>query len=111
MSSEEVRRCGMGNYMYPAPDGAIYPSLRLENLRAGIQDYEYYALLRRLCDAPGANPKLREEAEALLAIPPEVAASTCDYTEDPAVLLAFREQVASLIEQMMRRSRARRKRL
>ncbi len=39
-----------GNYMgcavYPSPDG-ICPSIRLETLRDGVEDYDYLALLRR----------------------------------------------------------------
>ncbi len=101
LSSEEVRRCGMGNYLYPAPDGGIYPSLRLENLRDGIEDYEYYAILRNLCNEPNADPALREQAETLLAVPPEIAKSACDYTNDPETLMAFRDQVAILIEKMI----------
>lgn len=39
---------GMGNYVYPGKDGRILPSLRLENLRDGVEDYEYLVLLKKL---------------------------------------------------------------
>ncbi len=43
---------GDGLLVWPGPDMTPYPSLRLEIIRDGIDDYEYLALLRRRIDAP-----------------------------------------------------------
>ena len=76
---------GDGILFCPGRDGPI-ASLRLENMRDGIEDLAYYHLLReRLGDeAP--------EAE----VPGKVAASLIDYTRDPAVLAAERKELAEM---------------
>ncbi len=93
---------GDGNLVYPGPDGRIYPSLRLENLRDGIEDYEYLALLeRRLARFRAANPHevgRIAKCEALLAVPRNVAVAINDYSSDPRNLVQFREDVARAIE-------------
>ena len=44
-------RGGDGYLVYPAPGGAAFwPSVRLEQLRDGIEDYEYFQLLKMLTD-------------------------------------------------------------
>lgn len=90
---------GIGNLIYPGKDGELLPSLRLENFRDGIEDYEYLALLERLVDKQ-ENGALVEEARALLKIPPEVARAVNDFNPNPAALLNYRKQVAKMIERL-----------
>ena len=91
---------GMGNLVYPGPEGRLYPSLRLENLRDGIEDYEYLTLLKSAVARVrgiGAAPELVGQAEALLRVPTEVATAVNDYASDPANLLDYRREVARTI--------------
>ncbi len=96
-------RNGMGNYMYPAPDGRIYPSLRLENLRDGLEDYEYLKLLEALAHeleaSQSGHPSLHE-AKALLSVPANVATAIDHYNPDPEALLEYRDRVARQIEEL-----------
>jgi hypothetical protein len=94
-------RNGMGNFVYPGPDGRLLPSLRLENLRDGLEDYEYLCLMRsgieKLRQQNGA-PGLLARAEAVLAVPQSVARAVNDYSSDPSHLLAWRARLADMIE-------------
>jgi len=96
-------RNGMGNFVYPGPDGRMLPSLRLENLRDGLEDYEYLCLLRsgieKLRRQKG-DPGLLARAEAVLAVPQSVARAVNDYASDPSHLLAWRTRLADMIEEL-----------
>lgn len=48
---------GIGNYVYPGPDGEMYPSLRLEHMRDGMEDYEYLRLLERIVEIVSQQKK------------------------------------------------------
>ncbi len=77
---------GNGWFTYPAPATMdIFPSIRLENIRDGLEDYEYLALLQRL--SPEADPEVAE-----------LVKSTMVWSKDPAVLRARRHQLALAIE-------------
>jgi glycosyl hydrolase family 123/concanavalin A-like lectin/glucanase superfamily protein len=91
---------GMGNFTYPGPNGKIYPSLRLENFRDGIEDYEYYKLLeQKVADVKKNNPgnPLIKEAEKLLKLPANVATAVNNFSPNPENLLKHRQQVAEMI--------------
>jgi len=96
---------GMGNLVYPGPDQALFPSLRLENLRDGLEDYEYLCALRnavaKLEAAPNAAAQaLLPAARALLTPPPKVATAINAWSYDPVHLLGYREKVAKMIEKI-----------
>lgn len=95
-------RNGMGNYVYPGPDGRILPSLRFENLRDGIEDYEYMMLLKaqveRVSKSGKADPALLKAARDLQEVPKDVVVAVNDYNADPAPLMRYREAVAEMIE-------------
>jgi hypothetical protein len=95
---------GMGNMIYPGPGGRIYPSLRLENLRDGIEDYLYLNLLEQKLAALKRNSYGRKEliaaAEKLLTVPPEVATAVNNYSSDPENLLNYRRKLAEVLEKM-----------
>lgn len=97
-------RNGMGNLIYPGRAGEIYSSLRLENLRDGIEDYEYLALLERKIEATerqgGANAEMLREAKALLNVPADVAKAVNDYNSNPEPLMRYRAAVAHMIERL-----------
>jgi len=102
-SGKRVYKNGMGNFVYPGPDGRLLPSLRLENLRDGVEDYDYLCLLRdgieKLRQQNG-NPDLLARAEAVLVVPPSVARAVNDYASDPSHLLAWRTRLADMIEEL-----------
>ena len=103
---------GDGRFLYPprrdpnkAGEPAIQPpvsSLRWENLRDGVEDYEYFVLLRESIEkARGkADASLLKEADALLTVPKNISQNTQSFTFDVRPLLAHRDKVARIIERL-----------
>ena len=107
---------GDGRFLYPpnrdpAKDRTKYlsgpvDSVRWEILREGIEDYEYFALLRQAVGAAKGKTKLKAaaaEAAKLLEFPASLFSSGKDYTKDPLDLLHHREKVAAAIERLTAR--------
>lgn len=103
---------GDGRFLYP-PRAALagetpclegpVTSVRWENLRDGMEDYEYLWLLEQALRSPhwaGRQTKLVQEASALLTIPPAISQDTRNFTTDPRVLLKHRDRVARMLEQL-----------
>ena len=92
---------GDGRFLYPpracfnGGEGAVVEppngSMRLEILRDGIEDYEYFAILRRL---DPDNP--------LLAVPPDVTTALDTFTTRPGPIKAHRLRLAREIERLLR---------
>jgi len=80
--------------MVAGPDGPL-ATLRLENIRDGIEDYEYYLLLRELIAERGSAESLGEVAK-------EAVADLTHFTYDPDVLARERERVAREILALQR---------
>lgn len=93
---------GDGQLLCAGPDGAI-STIRLENIRDGIEDYEYLWRLRELIEAARAMdlPSREEAAVAraakLLVVPDELLRDVNTYSEDPEVLAQHRERIANAI--------------
>ncbi len=93
---------GDGNLFCAGPTGPL-PTIRLENMRDGLEDYEYLALLgtvTRTVNRCASSPEqlaFVSSANTLLAVPASVAASNISYTRSGAVLYDFRAQVAAKI--------------
>jgi hypothetical protein len=95
---------GDGQLIYPGPDRSPWSSIRLENLRDGFEDYEYFWLLR---DAVGKlknagaekHAELIAEAERALAIDEGVVKDLTHFTAQPSVLREARARLAALIQQ------------
>ncbi|MCX7598249.1 MAG: DUF4091 domain-containing protein [Armatimonadetes bacterium] len=92
---------GDGLLIYPGRNQTPLPSLRLEVIRDGIEDYDLLSLLRdlrrqifsgpvryRLADGPVSK------AGELLAVRPAVVKDLTHYTSDPVAILREREAVA-----------------
>lgn len=78
--------------------GAVIPSLRLETIRDGIEDYEYLVLLEGLIKkAPKSKAKYVAEAKELLRIPQFIYTDEKTYNKDPQVLLNYRKKLAESI--------------
>lgn len=92
---------GDGSWCCCGPDGIPLATIRLENFRDGLEDYQYALALERGLkahpDAPWAA-----KARELLAVPATVMRSMTDYTYDPFVLLAWRNAMADLLEECAR---------
>jgi hypothetical protein len=73
-------------------------SIRWENIRDGIEDYDYFILLRQRGDAT-KNAALKQKAQQagnLQALVPNLVA----FTRDARALEAKRAEIAGLIAQM-----------
>ncbi len=106
---------GDGRFLYPpnrnpGVDDTTYlegpvPSARWELLRDGIEDYEYFWLLRQEVDRlkeAGVDPSVYEEAEALLQVPADICSSLTDFTTTPEPIHAHRARLANAIERLRR---------
>jgi hypothetical protein len=96
---------GDGNLIYPGPDRPL-SSIRLENIRDGLEDYEYLYLLAERVERVSKRPASPErtqflhQARTLLVVPDSVVRSVVEYTDDPASVTEWRNAVAHLICQV-----------
>ncbi|MGN0847237.1 MAG: glycoside hydrolase domain-containing protein [Kiritimatiellia bacterium] len=105
---------GDGRFLYP-PRRAAQPaaepvlegpvgSFRLEMLRDGLEDYEYFAMLKRaLAARTNLPPADRARYEALLKVPADVYTSMTEFATDPASMEAHRLKLARALEELARR--------
>lgn len=102
-NGKKVYRNGMGNLVYPGPNGKMYASMRLENLRDGLEDYEYYALLDKqlgLLRKKSPTSGLIPEAEAVLKVPANVATDVNQYSHTPQGLMQQHDRLGEMIERV-----------
>jgi hypothetical protein len=89
---------GDGHIVYPGRNGDLWSSVRMENIRDSVEDYEYLWLLNETLNAaPNAPAPLRTRAERLLAVEDDLVASPSSYTSDPARLYRARRELAETI--------------
>lgn len=99
---------GDGLLIYPGKNQTPLPSLRLEIVRDGIEDYETLALLADAREQLMASPKagryrsLIATAAALASVRPHVVRDLTHYTSDPGVILREREAVARVLLRVLR---------
>ena len=104
---------GDGRFLYPPrrEPGTNQPpcldapinSLRWENLRDGMEDYEYFWLLQEDVQRVGTmkgETELLKQARELLKVPSEVSKDTTHFTTDPRVVMEHRDRVARMIERL-----------
>ncbi|GAA2756376.1 DUF4091 domain-containing protein [Actinopolymorpha rutila] len=90
---------GDGSLFYPGPDGPM-ASIRIENFRDGMEDYNLLWTLRNtLSEHPNAPVGLREQAQELLTAQ-DVVTSARRFTEDPTTYRTWRHRVAGVIERL-----------
>ncbi len=94
---------GCGYLLYPGPDATPLGSIRFEIVRDGIEDYEYFWMLRDLVSKAGDSlpQPLRERAEAILGVNPDVVVDNKTFTDDPKTLLDARAELAETIEAVL----------
>lgn len=82
----------------PWMEGPV-PSLRLEILRDGLEDYEYLVLLKKgIEQASGKKKELAKEAGQLLELPAGFITDEKTYSKNPKDLLEYRQRLARYIE-------------
>jgi len=90
---------GDGQIICAGPDGPL-STVRLENIRDGMEDYEYWWLLDEALAAGDAPASAQAAARAAQAVPDDLVTSVHEYSEDPEVLATVRLRVARAIERM-----------
>ncbi len=91
---------GGGNMMYPGADWQPLSSMRLKNLRDGMQDYEYLVMLRdnvAQLKARGGHDDIVAASASLLAIDDAVVGSETSYSKDPVEYLAYRNKLIDMV--------------
>ncbi|MBO7091785.1 MAG: hypothetical protein J6W23_08360, partial [Victivallales bacterium] len=70
--------------------------------RDGMEDYEYFVILKKLLAAKGDTllPTKRAEYEALLKVPAGVSASLTQFTTSPDTLEWHRAKLAKAIAEL-----------
>jgi hypothetical protein len=104
INSKDKWANGDGNLIYPGPKRPL-SSIRLENIRDGLEDYEYLHLLAEKVErvsrlpATTARQSFLDQARPLLAVPDAVVRSVVEYTLEPNAVQDWRTQLATLIIQ------------
>jgi hypothetical protein len=93
---------GDGSLICAGKDGPL-TTIRFENFRDGLEDYEYYSLLKKVIEAArkrGVTDGQLKSAEALLTIPQEIVKALDDFSRDARPLEKHRLQIAEAIEEL-----------
>lgn len=95
-------RNGEVGRIYPGPEATPLPSVRLENMRDGIEDYDYFWLLddalRKLpLDDPRRSTGEKLLADSILAL----CQSRAHFERDPNRVLAIHDQLGRTLEQLL----------
>jgi hypothetical protein len=104
---------GDGRFLYPPRRNAAVDqapcldapvnSIRWENLRDGMEDYEYFWLLQRAATRElvwHGDTALLKEALEVLKVPDDVSRDLTHFTTDPRLMLGHRDRVARMIERL-----------
>jgi len=104
-NSAGVAHYGDGQLIYPGPDLVPLSSIRLENLRDGIEDYEYFWLLRdavaKLKKSGVGHEPLIAQAENALDIDDEIVKDLTHFASDHQALRRTRASMARLVERSL----------
>ncbi|WP_163509088.1 DUF4091 domain-containing protein [Fodinicola acaciae] len=85
---------GDGSLLYPGPDGPM-PSIRLQNLRDGLEDYNLLVTLKDALAHGHVDPVTRARAERLLSAY-DVVTDQRQYVRDPVAYRHWRSAVGEL---------------
>ena len=96
-------RNGEVGRIYPGPDATPLPSIRLENMRDGIEDYDYLWLLR---DKAGKLPTGSARRASIENLITEAIDALCQsrahFERDPQKVLAVHEKLGLALEGLSR---------
>jgi len=101
MSSTEPGVNGDSYLYYPGPSGAQLPSIRLENIRDSIEDYEYLYLLEsstRELEKEGKHKRLIDDSRKILTSASSLITTPESYCKDPNKLSDTRDRIGGQIE-------------
>jgi len=89
------------NPQEPVLDGPV-DSIRWEMLRDGIEDYEYFVILKKLLKAKKEKltVKQHQEYESLLNVLEAITKDMTTFTKDPTPIEARRDQIARSIAKL-----------
>jgi hypothetical protein len=97
---------GIGNYVYPGPNGSLLPTLRLKLLRDGLEDYEYFTHLARLveqCEKAGVPADAMAQAKAALDLSTLLPGKDVfDVRASPEAVATRRQALGESIEALQR---------
>jgi hypothetical protein len=96
---------GSGVLVYPGPEfGDLLSSIRLENFRDGLEDFEYFWLFEQSLPGPGADPgglaQRRRPYNSLLDVPSQVIEDRFHFCEEESLLQVHRLELAKAIERL-----------
>jgi glycosyl hydrolase family 123/concanavalin A-like lectin/glucanase superfamily protein len=91
---------GDGFLVYPGKDGPIN-TIRFEYVRQGIQDVEYFLMLKDLIKELPTGSPLKKQAEKLLVIPDSLIKSSAIYNKDWKRFAERKHQVGLMIEKVL----------
>lgn len=95
---------GDGTLYYPGIGTELLSSQRLEVITDGIEDYDYFCLLREgakeLKALPNADQDLIARAYDLAEIPESISAGPSEYSSDPTLLQNHRDKMGDVLEQV-----------
>jgi len=79
-------------------------SIRWEMLRDGIEDYEYFVILKRLLATKGdrLSAAQKDRYTAMLDVPAAVTTTMTAFTTDPAPVEEHRDRLARAIAELGR---------
>ncbi|HPA19276.1 MAG TPA: DUF6067 family protein [Verrucomicrobiae bacterium] len=104
---QEFKVNGDGLLLYPGKGMEPLPSIRLEVIRDGIEDYECLALLSRTVERAMSlpadkqpAPQLMEKSRGLCKVPESISRRLDDYTKDPGAIFERRRKINDAIEQL-----------
>ena len=91
---------GDGGWICAGKDGPI-TTIRFENFRDGLEDYEYYQLLEQAiaqAKKRGLSQTLIDRAQSMLTVPDGIVRTLTAFTRDPELLAQHRLRIAETIE-------------
>lgn len=94
---------GDGMIIYPGKAFTPIPTIRLEIIRDGIEDYEYFSILKKLTENEmifSKNPDAVNKAKKLLLIPDSIVTNNKIYTQNEQYILDYRIKLADAIEEL-----------
>lgn len=105
---------GDGRFLYPPNRDVNFSerkylegpvnSIRWEILREGIEDFEYFALLRSKLDNLSQNKNFEKKIKSfrkLLTIPKSIITSMTEFTTDEHLLFTYRKEIAETIDEII----------
>ena len=93
-----IRRTGNPNIDKATFLTGPVPSIRLEMMRDGIEDYEYFSILEKaIKNAGGERSRIADDAVKMLNIPPPIYTNETTYSKYPHDILNYRKKIAEYI--------------